>query len=151
MEMDDYEIVHHLIQFADSSLLPQLLLYTLDQVRDSARCRYCLFPDVSLINLITVICVSCTECYIKDKDVNNPLHLACNTALKYCEELIHVHCINEVNGSYQTLPNNNGQLPLHTACEINHKAIQLVSSQPEIDVNTRDRDGSTPLHMLFYR
>ena len=59
-----------------------------------------------------------------------------------------IACINEASSSYQLLPNNNGKLPLHIACEIDHEAIELVSSEQQIDVNTQDKDGSTPLHVM---
>ena len=149
IRMNNYDIVHHLFGLADSSLLPQLLLYTLDQIRNTGDCRRCRnlpkFPDERLTRLILVKCMSCaTEVTIRDAEGNNPLHLACNNV--HGKEII--SCINEANSSYQTIPNNNHQLPLHTACEIDYEAIQLVSSHPEIDISLRDKDGSTPLHIL---
>ena len=150
IKMDDHDIVHRLIQSADISLLSELIFYILDlakKVKCTGRCNYCddfLFPSLPLVNLILTNCISRSESFIRDAKGNNPLHLACNSIL--CKDIISF--INEIDSSYQMLPNDGGKLPLHTACEVDHKAIKLISSYPELDVNFRDKDGCTPLHIL---
>ena len=149
IKINDCNVVYHLTRSADSSLLPELLLYTLDLIRNSGKCIRCRpskFPDTSIITLISVKCISFADSCIKDTEGNNPLHLACDSVHPCWKDII--ACIDEANSSYQLLPNNNGKLPLHIACEIGHEAIELVSSEHQIDVNTQDKDGSTPLHVI---
>jgi ankyrin repeat protein len=77
----------------------------------------------------------------KDVDGNTVLHLACEYSV--------VSLVKEYSCNDQSTLNKEGQLPLHTACsKYNLEVIKLVSSQPGLNLNAKDSDGNTPVHIL---
>jgi ankyrin repeat protein len=77
----------------------------------------------------------------RDIDGNTVVHLACKYSVKF---------IIENNNYDHNVMNNEGQVPLHIACEHgNLEIIKLVSSQPTLDINLQDLSeaGNTPLHI----
>ena len=96
--------------------------------------------------LVEFIAITFKDTNIMNSQGNTPLHVAC--ACPYIN--LRRFVIPLLNVSYQIIPNNRGQLPLHIACEYSYcKVVRLVSSHPELDVNTKDIFGCTPLHTLI--
>ena len=78
----------------------------------------------------------------RDSEGNTVLHLACKHSVPF---------LVKKNNSYyeQSAKNNSDQLPLHIACGHNNlEIVKLVSSQPRLDVNTKDSEGNTAVHVL---
>ena len=131
-----YKIVNCLLGFSDHPLLmdryktwSSLLSYIFDYHRH----------DEELIHLAVAATVNCT---VMDAESNSPLHLACKhrIALRFIEEY----------SCYQDVLNNNQELPLHIACREydNLQMIKLVSSQLGAEVNSKNKNGDTPLHIV---
>ena len=68
------------------------------------------------------------------------LHIACENdrpgIVKYLIEVRHAD---------PSIPNRNGELPLHIACE--KRSLDMVQLVSRVDVNTRRQNGDTPLHI----
>ena len=152
IERNDLEVVQCLVKQAstqhplDQQSCSSLLLYVL---RHSGF-KHGHFEEQLVELLIKFTADMCKGIFIRDSNGNNPLHLAlmCDNSL-YC-----IRIIPFLNGVlYQSTPNDKGQLPLHIAChnrycDIHCKVLRLVSSLPKVDVNKRDCNGNTSLHIL---
>ena len=76
---------------------------------------------------------------------NTPLHIALN---KNCEEVNQiVQFLVSEKHSNLTLPDKNGCIPLHIACQ--QGSLPLVKLVSGCDVNTRTKHGDTPLHTVL--
>ena len=150
IERNDLEVVQCLVKQAstqhplDQQSCSSLLLYVLKH----SRFKHGHFEEQLVELLIKFTADMCNGIFIRDSNGNNPLHLAlmCDNCL-YC-----VRVIPFLNGVlYQSTPNDEGQLPLHIACHnryINCEALRLVSSLPGVNINKRDCNGNTSLHIL---
>ena len=130
----------YLIQSADHPLImdeydewPSLVSHVFDNCRYKNDCYY----DPDVVSHIVKMCLDS-----KDRDGNSPLHLACRYSVTFI--------LNKFNESeYLTVRNDKDQLPLHIACaHCDLRNIKAVSSLPQLDINTRDRDGNTPFHVV---
>ena len=135
IDKNDYELVELLFQSADHPLLmdrfegwSSMLLYIH------------LHCDEKLIRLVVESAIG-TD--VRDAEGNTPLHLLCKGAVRST-------FIPEEYSCYQSVLNNNLELPVHIACvcdSIDMKLIKHVSSQlQEKNVNSQDNQGNTPLH-----
>ena len=91
-------------------------------------------------NIVKLIVEACSD--NRDSNGNTPLHLSCQYSVKFIvDEYSKCH--------HQNSQNNSGQLPLHIASEHSDlEIIKVVSSYPELAINTTDSDGNTPFHTL---
>ena len=146
IKRNDTDVVRYLIESAlnidqsNTNHWASLLLYVLSD-------RRYLYGDFDK-RLIEWIATMFKDTDIKDPDNGNtPLHLACVCFNKdLCCSVIPL-----LSTSYQKVQNLYGRLPLHIACYseyANLESIKLVSSLPELDVNTVDNNGNTPIHKL---
>ena len=144
---NDYSLVHCLIESADRPLdvdhvnddWAYLLFYVLRELRYTHE----LFDK----RIVECIATTFKDRNIRDHNGNTPLHLACICT----ERELYSFVIPLINSCYQTVQNYRGRLPLHIACTgklANYELIKLVSSLHELDVNTKDVDGNTPIHTL---
>ena len=135
IDKNDYELVELLLQSADHPLL-------LDRFEGwSSMFLYIhLNCDEQFIRLVVDATIG-TD--IRDAEGNTPLHLLCKDAGRS-------NFITEECSYYQSVLNNNYELPVHIACAcdgIDTKLVKLVSSQlREKNVNSQDIQGNTPLH-----
>ena len=133
IDRNDYELVQLLLQSADHPLLmdrfdnwSSMLSYIFYHLKD----------DEKLVRLV-VDATAGTD--IRDADGNTPLHLLCNDSIAF---------IPEEYSCYQSMPNSSFELPVHIASKSSDlKLIKLVSSQLGEDINQKDIDGNTPLHI----
>ena len=78
----------------------------------------------------------------KDSDENTPLHLACQSGnAELIQFLIQdKHCD-------QNVLNKKRQLPLHITCKQGNIELAKLVSSEVVNMNTRDTEGNTPLHI----
>ena len=92
------------------------------------------------LDFVQLVC----NCDVNMKTITGetPLHIAC----KHCHIEIAEYLISQTSCD-PTISNGDGYLPLHIACEQN--SLSLVKLVSNCNVNTRAKDGATPLHMVF--
>ena len=147
VDRNNYSLVHCLIESADHPLdvdqnndhWASLLFYVLRNHR-----YICGFFDKRIVECIVT---TFKDTNIRDHKGNTPLHLACMCTRKG----LYSSVIPLISSRYQIVQNDQSRLPLHIACTgklTKYELIKLVSSLHELDVNTKDVDGNTPIHTL---
>ena len=144
---NDYSLVHCLIESADHPL-------DVDQVKDHwAFLLIYVLRDNRYIHgffdkrIVEFIATTFKDTNIRDHEGNTPLHVACMCSRREFFNSV----IPLISNHYQMVLNNQSQLPLHIACgnrRANGELIKLVSTLPEVNVNTKDCDGNTTIHLL---
>ena len=135
MKRNHYELVRYLLNSSHHLLMncyekwPSLLSYVFDYHQNDEE-------------LIKIVVTTPLPSDAKDDEGNSPLHLACMYSIAST-------CIGECYSSYQSKLNKKQELPLHIACRNNNFGmLRCVSSQLGTDINTKDSQGNTPLHVL---
>ena len=91
----------------------------------------------SSVDIQKRLCPSSSMCNTQDNGGNTPLHIACKSIERGCEDLV-VYLINDMHCD-TTIPNCNGELPLHiaVACKASPlTVVQLASYCPVINAET---------------
>ena len=131
---EHYELVQYLLICADHSLL-------MDKYRTWSSLLSYIFAHYQYDKkLVCTVIATTVDSKLRDAEGNSPIHLACKHSVAY---------IIEEYDCCQDVLNENLELPLHIACyKDNLPIVRLVSSQLDDEVNAKDKNGNTPLHIV---